>query len=179
MLTFEIVCFSILLHSIIIMCINRCIFSIDSFGKFVKGVVLMYEHLKGICGSQSFEDSAADRCPVCGGKSQKVKNRTVSSLVKEKFQPLIENGDYLLCLSPNCNVVYFGPHIFYKDDLTVRVWFKETEHPRPVCYCKDVTEQDILRHIAEFKCCQNIRDIQEHTGANTGKECAVKNPTGR
>ncbi len=68
--------------------------------------------------------------------------------------------------------------MYKKDNLTVKVWFKEKTSQVPVCYCKNVTEQDISDHILH-KCCNTLKDIQNHTGANTGKECLTKNPTGK
>jgi len=47
-----------------------------------------------------------------------------------------------------------------------------------VCYCKNVTEREIIEHIAVKKCCSNLDDIQHHTGANTGTECHIKTPAG-
>lgn len=47
-----------------------------------------------------------------------------------------------------------------------------------VCYCKGVTEAEIIEHVAIIRCCSTIEDIQNHTGANTGFECHVKNPSG-
>ena len=47
-----------------------------------------------------------------------------------------------------------------------------------VCYCKNVTEEDIIDHVANWRCCSSIEDIQRHTGANTGDRCAVMNPSG-
>ena len=41
------------------------------------------------------------------------------------------------------------------------------------------TDTEILDHVAERQCCSNIEDIQAHTGANTGKDCLTKNPTGK
>ncbi|MCL6479003.1 MAG: hypothetical protein K6T65_11405 [Peptococcaceae bacterium] len=38
---------------------------------------------------------------------------------------------YNLCLSGDCDVVYFGRQIFRKNDVKVRVWYKETDHPVP------------------------------------------------
>lgn len=40
-----------------------------------------------------------------------------------------------------------------------------------VCYCKNISEEDIIDHVAYKKCCSNIEDIQKHTGANTGNQC--------
>lgn len=50
--------------------------------------------------------------------------------------------------------------------------------PTVVCYCKNVTEQDIVEHVAVWGCCSTLADIQAHTGANTGTECSKKNPGG-
>lgn len=49
---------------------------------------------------------------------------------------------------------------------------------RIICYCKNVTDAEILDHIVNRQCCHNLKDIQEHTGANTGHECLIKNPAG-
>jgi NAD(P)H-nitrite reductase large subunit len=47
-----------------------------------------------------------------------------------------------------------------------------------ICYCKNVTEAEIIEHVANKRCCSTIEDIQHHTGANTGAECHRKNPSG-
>jgi len=46
-----------------------------------------------------------------------------------------------------------------------------------ICYCKNVTEEAIIDHVAIKQCCTTIEDIQKHTGANTGNHCHVKNPS--
>ena len=47
-----------------------------------------------------------------------------------------------------------------------------------VCYCMNVTEEEIFEHVAIKQCCTTIEDIQEHTGANTGSQCKAMNPAG-
>ena len=47
-----------------------------------------------------------------------------------------------------------------------------------VCYCKNVTEEEIIDHVAIKQCCSSIEDIQRHTRANTGNQCKVMNPSG-
>lgn len=47
-----------------------------------------------------------------------------------------------------------------------------------ICYCKNVTEGEIIEHVAIQGCCSTIEDIQAHTGANTGDQCHIKNPAG-
>jgi hypothetical protein len=119
-------------------------------------------------------------CPACNQAGQKVNWRTVRSLLKEEINWLVSEEDYFICLSRECTTSYYTKEgvSFKKDDLTVPIWFKE-EYPVPICYCKNVTDEEILDHVVNKQCCTNIEEIQAHTGANTGKECATKNPTGR
>lgn len=122
----------------------------------------------------------APACPVCQKPGQKVNIKTVHSLLKKERAKHLPEAEYFICLTPDCAVSYYTePGIFFsKTDLKVPIWFKE-ESPVPICYCKDVTDQDILDHVINRQCCKNIEDIQVHTGANTGKECLTKNPTGK
>lgn len=101
----------------------------------------------------------------------------MKSIVKAERLPLVL-GDYHLCLSSDCDVVYYGDQVFHKNDVRVRVWFKEKEEPITVCYCKNITENEIFEHIAIRGCCKDLKDIQEHTGANTGNQCLTMNPSG-
>lgn len=48
-----------------------------------------------------------------------------------------------------------------------------------VCYCNNVTEEEIYRHVAILKCCSTLQDIRNHTGATLGGQCAVMNPSGK
>lgn len=119
-------------------------------------------------------------CPICKKSGQKVNIKTVRSLIKSDLKDTILEKQYYLCMSPDCPVAYYaevGNH-FDKDDLLVPIWFKE-QSPVPICYCKNVTDADIQEHITDRRCCTNLEDIQKHTGANTGKECLTKNPTGK
>lgn len=129
-----------------------------------------------ICGTEPIDVEKAPRCPVCGTSGKGVKPETVKSIVKEEKKSEIMEG-YALCLSPECDVVYFGQEIIRREDVRVKVWFKEKESPVPVCYCRNVTDEEIVNHIVSG-CCKDINDIQRHTGANTGKECVTKNPAG-
>lgn len=129
-----------------------------------------------VCGANPL-DLQAEICPVCGEPGKKVRIETLKNIVKADRLPTTLEG-YCLCLSNKCDVIYFGQQILYKDDVKVKVWFKEEDSSVPVCYCKDVTEADIFEHIAKRGCCIDIKDIQKHTGANTGKECLTKNPAG-
>lgn len=129
-----------------------------------------------VCG---VDPLAADApcCPVCGQRGKRVRPETVGNLLRDDRLP-VELDGYALCLSTDCDEAYFGRRVFHKGDVKVRVWFKESDPAVPVCYCKHVTEAEIIEHVAVRKCCQDINDIQEHTGANTGKKCVTENPAG-
>lgn len=127
-------------------------------------------------GHQPVGDEA--RCPLCQKIGKPVPQITVKSLARDHCGHGIPDGHYRLCLSSDCPVVYFGPVVFSKNDIKVGVWFKEEKGPRTICYCRNVTDADIVRHVALWKCCRTLEDIQAHTGANTGRECLTKNPGG-
>ena len=133
-----------------------------------------------VCRAGKTDPRAAACCPVCSVPGLPVRPVTVAALaVNGRLSGGREAAEgWHLCLSRGCGVVYFGPEILRKEDVKVRVWFKETEEPIPVCYCRDVTQGDVLEHIVVRRCCDSLRDIQEHTGANTGRECATRNPAG-
>ncbi|CCO07078.1 BFD domain protein (2Fe-2S)-binding domain protein [Desulforamulus hydrothermalis] len=128
-----------------------------------------------VCGVPTQEKSAA--CPVCGSGGKPMQPATLQSLIKEDYLPEQLTG-YSMCLNASCPVVYFGQAIIYKESLKVKVWFKESDPAVPVCYCSNVSTRDIFEHIKVKQCCHNLKDIQEHTGANTGKQCLLKNPAG-
>ncbi|MDQ0285255.1 hypothetical protein J2Z49_000348 [Desulfofundulus luciae] len=132
-----------------------------------------------ICGA-GLSARPREPCPRCGTPGLPVKVITVSSLVVDEKLPLIRGDSYHLCTSPECSVVYFNGsgNVFEEKDLKVPVWFKKHAGPVPVCYCRGVTDREILAHI-EKGCCSSLADIQRHTGANTGKECLTRNPAGR
>ena len=133
------------------------------------------DEMNVVCGANPLDSTA--RCPVCNGRGKTVRPETVESIVKEDRVPERLEG-YALCLTKDCDVVYFGQNIFGKKDVKVKIWFKETDNPVMICYCSGVTDGDIIEHIAIRRCCDDIKDIQRHTGANTGKECLTKNPAG-
>lgn len=119
-------------------------------------------------------------CPVCRQPGQKVNQKTVSSLLKPDLIHHMSSEDYFICLSRQCPVSYYtkAEEFFKKEDIKVPIWFKE-ESPVTICYCKDISDEDIMNHIVDRQCCADIEDIQLHTGANTGKECLTKNPAGK
>lgn len=127
-----------------------------------------------VCGAAA---ASAPPCPWCGQPGKKVPQVTVESLTGRSLAG--EEGQFSLCLSPACRVAYYGSNgtVILKDELKVKIWFKE-ESPVPICYCRGVTDQEILRHVAEEGCCSTLEEIKAHTGAGTGGRCLWTNPGG-
>lgn len=118
-------------------------------------------------------------CPVCNWIGQKVRKVTVEHQVQPGIE--IEGEQLFLCKTPDCKVAYYsqdGKKTILQNQLISKIWFKNVPSPVPICYCANVTDEEILYHVAVAKCCSTLDDIKKHTGANTGRECLTKNPAG-
>jgi len=116
-------------------------------------------------------------CPSCGSEGRKVRAVTVQSLVREHGE-----GDPpgYLCRNSECAVVYFGPGrpVYRKEDLKVRVGFKEKEDPVPVCYCFEHTKAEIEEDFRKHGRSNIEESIRAEIKAGTCS-CEFKNPTGK
>lgn len=84
-------------------------------------------------------------CPKTKTPGKKVKTVTVESLAREEARSTAQGREWSFCPEPDCDVVYFAADgaTLLKGDVTVRVGAKETESPRPVCYCFGHTKESI------------------------------------
>ncbi len=122
---------------------------------------------------------AKPACPICSQVGQPVDKLTLEHQLKPGVK--IPEGHFLLCRTPACEVAYYAQDsetTLNQNQLINKIWFKNVSPPITVCYCANVTEEEILQHVAVTQCCSTLEDIQRHTGANTGCECLTKNPTG-
>jgi len=117
-------------------------------------------------------------CPKCGRLGLEVDKITVAAHAKEAQWPL-GDGQYLHCPAIGCEVIYFTAdgRVLRKEDVKSRVTFKEKESPRPLCYCKQVTEEDVLKAIDNGAC--TFEEVMKATGIGGGGHCKITNPAGR
>jgi bacterioferritin-associated ferredoxin len=118
-------------------------------------------------------------CPNCRKKGMVVEKITVANHAQESCWPL---GDekYSICENPDCDVVYFttsGSRLLRKSDVKTRVTFKEKNAPRPLCYCKQVTEEDVIKAIGNGA--RTFEEVRLATGIGGGGQCTITNPAGR
>lgn len=119
-------------------------------------------------------------CPVSGTKGKLVKTVTLRSLIKEEQQHRITEGRYRFCDVQGCDVVYFaedGSQVFITADISVRVGVKETEAPRPICYCFNHTVEEIFDEIQRTGATTVPDDISSRLNTE-GCDCVHTNPQG-
>ena len=119
-------------------------------------------------------------CPVSGTEGKLMKTTTLRSLIKHEAQHRIGEGRYRFCNAQGCDVVYFaedGSHVFTKTDLRVRVGVKETEAPRPICYCFNHTVEEIFDEIRRTGKTTVPDDVANRLNTE-GCDCVHTNPQG-
>jgi hypothetical protein len=119
-------------------------------------------------------------CPANGRPSRPVPRRTVESLVRPELRATLRAQPYSLCESPDCDVVYVaaaGDHVVTKDELSVRVGFKEHQDPVPLCYCFGVDRAAIRAEVRLRGDSDAQRDITARVRAGECR-CEDTNPAG-
>ena len=115
---------------------------------------------------------------MCQWEVQGVKDITVRHFVNDDLVDQIKDGNYYICLNEICDVVYFNHdqgQVFNKHNIKIPIWFKKDANPKYICYCNNVTEQEIIDAIVEENA-KNMKDIIRITGAMKNGECEIKNP---
>ncbi len=116
-------------------------------------------------------------CPICGKKGQRVSYKTVHNLVREK-ESLVDE-DYNICMTADCAVVYYcDTNTISQSEMTVPVWFKKGANPVILCYCSNLTDED-LRRASEKLESHDFDEIIKHLGGMENCDCEQNNPTGK
>lgn len=111
----------------------------------------------------------------------KVKNITVKHLVNEELSKEIKNTSYFICMNEECNVVYFNSELdiaYNKQQIKVPIWYKNDANPKYICYCNQVTENQIINAVLKDGA-KDIKDIIRLTRAMKNGNCKVNNPLGK
>jgi copper chaperone CopZ len=127
------------------------------------------------------DKSARQTCKVCGNVGRRVMQVTMATHLAAEHWNLINEG-YFFCFTPTCPIIYYNNTkdiYFSKFDVKTRFGPKESEPPRPICYCLQVTEEQIENEILLKGCCYSLEDIEAYTRAGTGKWCLTTNPSGK
>jgi len=121
-------------------------------------------------------------CPVSATAGHKVKQVTLGNHLRPDHWRWAWHDGFYFCPAPVCPVVYFhnGHRVYFtQEEIRTRVGIKAVGPPVPVCYCMNVTEEQIVEEIQVKRCCTSLEDIKNYTRARTGKLCHVTNPAGK
>jgi bacterioferritin-associated ferredoxin len=119
-------------------------------------------------------------CPVCNSEGIKVNNITVKHLVIDELADQVNGKSYFICMNEDCKGIYFSPDlkVLYKSNqVRIPVWFKKDACPKYICYCNQVTEQQIINAVLNDGA-KNMKDIIRLTGAMKNGKCEINNPLG-
>jgi copper chaperone CopZ len=109
-----------------------------------------------------------------------VKRVTLESLLRHERLADIAQRPYFVCRTAGCETVYFSEgdgQAFVKSDLALRFGLKETESPRPVCYCFDHSAEEIedeIRRTGRSSVVEQIKAAMKGPGCR----CEYTNPLG-
>ena len=119
-------------------------------------------------------------CPVCGQEGLSVDKITVQYLVINEHNSKIAGEHYMICMSEDCNVVYYDldtDDVYLKDQVSVPIWFKQNADPKYACYCSKVTEEDVIDAVL-YHNARTVKDVNRITGAMKEANCKMNNPLG-
>lgn len=118
-------------------------------------------------------------CPQCGSTGKVVGNATIEALLEPGHASSLLAVERRFCRTPACDVLYFGAggRSVGKSAAVVRVGFKETADPVPLCYCFNFTRADVRREVAATGDCNIPARITAEVRAGRCA-CETRNPSG-
>jgi hypothetical protein len=137
-------------------------------------------HYECCLATEQTPEAARAKCPDCDTLSRKVQRRTVESLLKPDRKLLLGTVQYYLCPDAQCGVVYFSSNNSQKirrDDMSVKVFSKDSGDDVPVCYCFGWTRKRIRTEISNTGKSSAALSIAQEIHAG-GCACDLKNPKG-
>lgn len=117
-------------------------------------------------------------CPDCGRAGRKVGRITLKALLRPAALERLSPGRHRFCATASCDIVYFGGgDAFRRENVETRVFQKEPEGGRTVCYCLAVDE-DTIR--GESEAAGRSASAERITALVQAERCAceVRNPQG-
>lgn len=124
----------------------------------------------------SAPEGPAPICPLTALPTMPVARSTVLGLVESVDVPETPFG---FCDVPTFQVVYVGANgvLIEKDQLKVRVGIKECSDPKPVCYCWNFDEHQIIKDFQQHGRSTIRSYIQDQVRAGHC-HCESTNPSG-
>ena len=127
----------------------------------------------------STKKAGKSSCPEC---EQIQKSVTIETLLHNIVSPLnqtIDEQNYFFCSNSACKTVYFGENgkQFRVESIRGEVGQKQTSNSRIICYCFDVTAQQVLNEIENTGESSSKKFVISQTKAKLCA-CDIRNPSG-
>jgi len=120
----------------------------------------------------------AGSCPKCGHAGREVERITLKALLRSDALARLGPEEHLFCATHECPVVYFqNAEVFRREDVLVPVFQKEVEGGRTVCYCLEISENQIRREIEASGFSSSTDRIKVLVGSGRCA-CELRNPQG-
>lgn len=132
------------------------------------------------CCSRNSIPKGESLCPCSGTAGKPVHPATVQAMLKTSLRLQVRDDGYYFCGKPTCDIVYFsanGSQVFRKADLATRVGIKESQPPRPLCYCFGHSFESIRDEWLAKGHTTVIESIKAQMKAE-GCRCKLTNPSG-
>jgi hypothetical protein len=120
------------------------------------------------------------KCPACRAEGKAVAAQTLDHWVLSDIRPRMDVGPFLICLSPDCPVVYYTPdgRSASQSEVIARVGHKRGAGLTPVCYCFGHTREAVESELRVTGACRvPVLITAEIKAARCA--CETMNPEGR
>lgn len=131
------------------------------------------------CGGHC--EPSENGCPHCGVQGIEVPTQTVKSLAKDFLKDQIPDEQFRLCINKACNVAYYTEDkMIHTNQIKKSIWYKRDADQYTICYCRDITLDDIVKAVEEMEVELNKKNVIKHLGKdNIESNCIENNPTGQ
>jgi hypothetical protein len=133
------------------------------------------------CCAVAEESGAATTaaCPSCGTVGRTVGDVTVSAMLPRDTALRVLGLERRFCKTPSCSVLYYGVdgRTVDKSEARIRIALKEAAPPTTICYCFDVSAEDLRREVVEHGRAPSAERIKAEVRAGAC-DCERKNPSG-
>lgn len=135
-------------------------------------------------GSCSTCNEVENACPVCGKTGFYVPFETVYHLVNDFTKDQLknyENEDFFICTHRPCKIAYYTDKQsrIFLNQIKVPIWFKFDKDRYVICYCRDITLDDVKEAINHIGTDITKKKVIQYLGKEDIKtNCLHNNPTG-
>ena len=119
-------------------------------------------------------------CPICNKTGLLVKLEAALNLVNNNSY-IDKNKKVYICQNKKCTVTYFqeeNPKYYTKEEVNVPIWFKEPMNEMIVCYCYNISLQEIIKVVKEHKV-YTKDEVIKILNKPKNNDCLHSNPIGK